>query len=99
MRFITALVTGIAVLAGGHLVLASEPTTTGKNPYSRLFEPQAKMAPPQRSGAPAAESKPRVVCGMTVIPADMSIDPKMQMKRKDSPTRYAIRSVPPPMCK
>jgi hypothetical protein len=99
MRSMTALATGFALLAGAQIVLASEPRA-GKNPYGRLFEPQpVRVAPVQASRTPADDLKPRVVCGMTVIPADPSIDPKIRIKREDSQTRYTIRAVPPPICK
>jgi len=99
MRSITALLTGLAILAGAQLVLASEPRAE-KNPYRRLFEPSAiRVTPFPESAGPAADSKPRVVCGMTLIPADPKIDPKIRITPKDSDTRYTIRVVPPPICK
>jgi hypothetical protein len=41
---------------------------------------------------------PRVVCGMTIIPADPSIDPKMLIE-VPSAADYTIRRIPPPICR
>jgi len=43
--------------------------------------------------------KPKVVCGMTVIPADPSIDPKFVIRRPDTATTYTIRTVQPAICR
>src|SRR5262245_40982624 len=40
-----------------------------------------------------SDQKPRVVCGMTLIPADPSIDPGIVVKVPDLQTRYAIRAI------
>ena len=70
------------------------------DPYKKLFQPQdlraAARAQQDKSPQPA---RPNVVCGMTVIPTDPSIDPKMIERPKDDNTRYTIRAVPPPACK
>ena len=43
--------------------------------------------------------KPKVVCGMTLIPADAAIDPKMLIAPKNNdPLKYTIRAVDPPIC-
>jgi hypothetical protein len=39
----------------------------------------------------------RVVCGMTVIPVQPSVDPKSIRKAPDD-NKYTMRFVPPPMC-
>ena len=43
-------------------------------------------------------AKPSVVCGMTVIPADPKIDPKIAMKPTDTGTRYTLKVVEPTVC-
>ena len=49
-----------------------------------------------------ANLRPRVVCGMTLIPAPPSVDPKIAEKRESqkpkNPTTYMIRPVQPSMC-
>jgi hypothetical protein len=42
--------------------------------------------------------KPRVTCGMTVIPADPKIDPKAVKPAPDHP-KGTIRQVPPSTCR
>jgi hypothetical protein len=73
---------------------------------------QPQVTPPQQQREPPAllletlrnlpNLKARVVCGMTLIPADRSIDPKMAPKaNSDKPknhTTYKIRPVQPSIC-
>ena len=42
--------------------------------------------------------KPRVLCGMVLIPAYPTIDPKIIVKRQEPDTRFTIRAIEPPMC-
>ncbi|HEY1306948.1 MAG TPA: hypothetical protein VGF24_25515 [Vicinamibacterales bacterium] len=42
-------------------------------------------------------STPKVVCGMTVIPASPALDPN-SVKPAPRDKKYTMRSVPPPMC-
>jgi hypothetical protein len=48
---------------------------------------------------PTPAAKPKVLCGMTVIPADPSIDPKFTIAPPDRQTKYTIRAIEPPICK
>ena len=47
-------------------------------------------------------AKPRVVCGMTLIPGDPTIDPGIVVKpdprQAGNPTKYTIRPVQPTIC-
>jgi len=47
--------------------------------------------------------KPRVVCGMTLVPGDPKIDPGIALKRRPegpgSETKYTIRTVQPSICR
>ena len=49
-----------------------------------------------------ANLKPRVVCGMTLIPAPPGVDPKIADQREaekpKTPTTYTIRPVQPSIC-
>ena len=55
---------------------------------------RAAMATAQREHG----DLPRVVCGMTVIPADPSVDPAM-VKAPPGDRVFIIRSVNPPLCR
>jgi hypothetical protein len=82
-------------------LLQPQPKVRG-NPYSRLFEvPDLRTTTPvRRLSAPLLEtSQPRVVCGMTLIPIDPNVDPKIYVEPRRSDTRYSIRAIPPPVCK
>lgn len=81
---------------------SSPPAPTRRvDPYKKLFQqpPLDQTARAQRRADTAASTAPRVVCGMTVIPMDPSIDPKMIIPRPPGDTRYTIRAIPPPICK
>jgi len=59
-----------------------------------LFTEVAKMLPP--------DLKPRVVCGMTLLPAPPDVDPQIavpsQTEKPKNPTTYTIRPVEPSIC-
>lgn len=46
----------------------------------------------------APSQKPRVVCGLTVIAADPTIDPKIRMPIPDDGVDFKIRRLRPPLC-
>jgi len=53
----------------------------------------------RRLQARAPVGPPTVVCGMTVIPADPTVDPKSIKKiPEDKKYRFTMRSVPPGIC-
>jgi hypothetical protein len=75
-------------------------SSPGKS-YKNLFQPQPfdRIArAQQRLQATVDAAKPRVVCGMTLIPADPKVDPKMVIEPKADQTRYTIRAIDPPIC-
>ena len=51
------------------------------------------------SAGPAPAAKPSVVCGMTVVPADSTIDSKMGVKPPDNRMKYILKVVEPMVCK
>jgi hypothetical protein len=60
----------------------------------------AQLAVVRQHSAPRPEtSQPRVVCGMTLIPIDPNVDPKIYVEPRRGDTRYSIRAIPPPVCK
>lgn len=70
------------------------------NPYSGLFQPAPLVKPTERTQAtPPSTAKPQVVCGMIVIPADPSIDPKFTKTPPDRSTKFTLRVIEPPICK
>jgi hypothetical protein len=83
------------------------PTMPGQRPGQPLF-PVPRVAPdevPNPSTPPnqveAVIPKPRIVCGMTLIPAP-KVEPKTAEKpeteKPKNPTRYTIRPVQPSIC-
>jgi hypothetical protein len=84
------------------LALASQsaaPSSAVSKPYRSLFQPKGveQFARVQRS-APPPTDKPRVVCGMTIIPVDPKTDPKMVLEPRTDSTRYTIRAIEPSVC-
>jgi hypothetical protein len=43
-------------------------------------------------------SRPSVVCGMTVVPADPAIDPKIRVAPRDNGVKFAMKVVEPTIC-
>jgi hypothetical protein len=63
--------------------------------------PPLTLFPPNDANA-VPNLQPRVVCGMTLIPAPPSVDPKIAGKEQNekprNPTAYTIRPVQPSIC-
>jgi len=51
---------------------------------------------PPAAQAPA--SRPSVICGMTVVPADPAIDPKIRVAPRDNGVKFAMKVVEPTVC-
>jgi hypothetical protein len=72
------------------------------NLYGRLFKTSdlRTATPVRQHSAPRPEtSQPRVVCGMTLIPIDPNVDPKIYVEPRRGDMRYSIRAIPPPVCR
>lgn len=75
------------------------------DPFTRLFRPNIVPAAPDgvQPFAPAERhhrrDRPKVVCGMTLIPADPRIDPQILHEPPDTATKFAIRKVEPKICR
>ena len=107
MRLLTIL---LVLVGGSSLVFANDGALQQRNapsskravtPYSKLFQQPAieQTARAQRRVESAADAtKPRVVCGMTLIPAP-NVDPKMVIEPRTDSTRYTIRVIEPPICR
>lgn len=93
------------IFAGTVFASAKPVTQSGwqrkSNPYSGLFQPAPLVRPSERSQAtqPSTPATPKVVCGMTVFPADPSIDPKFAVTPPDRATKYTMRAIDPTICK
>jgi hypothetical protein len=79
--------------------LGAPSQTQPAKPYKNLFKPTTVLPPVAAQSVAGDPLRPTVVCGMTVIPANPEIDPKMGItpKKSDS-TRYTIRAINPPVC-
>jgi hypothetical protein len=68
-----------------------------KKPKMQLFTLQQPLKDAKQ--VDAAPLKPKVVCGMLIVPADPTIDPKMRITPPQDPNlEYKIRVVEPPLC-
>ena len=71
-----------------------------KDPYQQLFAARQALENAQQQKAAAESLKPKVVCGMMIVPADPTIDPKMRITPPQNPNlEYKIRVIEPPICK
>ena len=83
----------------------------GKDPFDNIFispRTQAErripghpqMSDMTRSAAQSSDARPRIVCGMTVVPVNPGADPKMVLRLKpDSKVEYKIRVISPRVCR
>lgn len=98
-----AIAVGSVLLVSSPLVFAGEaiqaPRSKVRNPYSKLFQPSEIKPPASDTAAASEKGKPRVVCGMTLIPIDPNVDPKIRVVPPQGDTRYTIRAITPPVCK
>ena len=79
-----------------------------KRPFSNIFiAPRLDPRGRQRSSQPRiAEAeplpgaRPRVVCGMTLLPTAPDLDTKMAVQRPQRPdVEYKLRAMTPPVCR
>jgi hypothetical protein len=93
------LVEGEPVAAASPQPLQTSPAPE-KDPFKRLF-----VVPPAQDGGAQPDARltggqPRVVCGMTLVPAKPEVDPKMVRPREPEPNReYKIRTISPRICR
>jgi hypothetical protein len=112
---ITAIVAFVAVVLIEPAPIAAQEPTNGlppkAPPFGSLFAPSSTPSsatrflfptptfnqPPDARTTPA--TKPTVVCGLTVIPADPNVDPGIRHEVPEGGPRYQIRSVDPKVCR
>jgi hypothetical protein len=70
-----------------------------KQPFTNIFRPpQGELSRVQP--APAIEAQPRIVCGMTLMPARPELDPKMAAQVPPPPNmEYKVRAIRPRICR
>lgn len=90
-----ALALGIAASAAAQ-EFKPPPLFAPRVPGTKPPQVDWNWRPPAEPSQPA---KPQVICGMTVIPADPKIDPKMALKPKDTGTKYTLKVIEPTVCK
>lgn len=92
-QIVVAVVLSVAAPA-----MAGQYAPNKSNPYRNLFAAQNALTKAVESVTPKADVKPTVVCGMTMVPADPAIDPKMLVPRKADGVDYQLRAVTPAIC-
>ena len=67
-------------------------------PYSRLFDQHLFKV----SATPRSEVLPnsarRFICAMPMLPADSAIDPRFEMRPRDTTTQFSMRVMPAGQC-
>lgn len=103
LRFAAVLVT-LAIAQPLFAQTPSSPRATARfgalrqagDPYRKLFTTPPAMKPAAAEAAP----KKKVVCGLTMIEGDSSIDPNMAKAfPKQDGAAHTIRAIDPPTCK
>jgi hypothetical protein len=86
------------------------PVTSGRQsapnkggPFAKLFVPPQETKKrvqlyPQGARQQTLQTAPKIVCGMTVLPADPTVDPKMIQRPSETTVTAFIRRIPPPTC-
>ena len=110
---IAAILAFVAVVHIGSASLAAQQPTDGlppkANPFGNLFAPSSKPPSPPRylfptptfNQRPSLRIVPKsiVVCGLTLIPADPSVDSAIRHDVPEDGPRFSIRSVEPKLCR
>jgi hypothetical protein len=86
-------------------VPATELVPLGKSPYNGIFRAPVQDPSLRNRVVPVpqnktAEMRPRIVCGMVVIPVKPDADPRMvvQAPKDDRPREYKIKKIVPRLC-
>ena len=83
---------------------SSELVPPGKDPYARIFRgvPQDPSSPSRVVPLPESQmvkqAKPRVVCGMVVVPVKPDADARMVIRPNEPQPEYKIRKISPKLC-
>ena len=104
---ITAIIAFVGVVhIGSASIAAQQPTIAlppNANPFGNLFAPSSKRSSPPRFLFPTPDlriaPKSTVVCGLTLIPGDPSVDPAIRHEVPEDGPRFSIRTVDPKLCR
>ena len=106
---LAAIIGFIAVVHIGSASITAQQPANGLPPRANLFETlpsqQGKSSPPQRFWFPTPApnvrlaSKPTVVCGMTLIPADPNVDRGIRHELPENGPKFPIGAVAPTVCR
>lgn len=107
------IVSFVLVTAAGSIASAEQPSVFGglrvpprdaagrRNPYGQLFggilKTAPRVAPPAL--APKSPATPTVKCGMTLIPGDARVDPRIAAPKPTDSQRFHARTVEPTICR
>ena len=71
-----------------------------KDPFAHIFvKPLVRSGEVQPDVRPV-DAQPRVVCGLTLVPARPELDPKIAPQQEPQPNReYKIRTILPRVCR
>jgi hypothetical protein len=105
MRVISLIVILSVTLLASPTVAA--PQDNVAPPFTRLFRPPSSSLP--KPATPSlrldrarslllSRLPPKVVCGMTLIPVDASLDPKIEHPVPSDGTKFTLRIHQPPVC-
>ena len=101
MRCVLAFAAGVLALGTAWFVGAQD-----FKPPTNLFgekKPAPKPYIVDWGGRPSTDQqaapKSTVVCGMTLVPADPTVDPKMRAEVPARGVSFTMRAVPPTICK
>jgi len=76
--------------------LQHNPSHTNPNLFPEVSRRQLELA---ARAAAKLLTKPKVTCGMTVMPADPKVDLQLVKPVPDQVTKSTIRKVPPAACR
>jgi hypothetical protein len=99
MRCVVAFFTAVVTLGAALPVGAQE----FKAPADLFGQKKGAPKPPKidwnwRPSSDQTPSKPTVVCGMTLVPADPRVDPQMRVESPERGVTFAMRAVAPTVC-
>lgn len=101
MRCAVALVAGALTLAMAPIGAQAE-FKPPPNPFGQR-KPAPKAPSIDWNWRPSADAKapaqPTIICGMTVVPADPRVDPKMRVAAPARGVTFTMRTVPPTICR
>ena len=94
---ITTILAFVAVVHSGSVSIAAQQR-------ANLFAPSKPSKPtrflfPTRTPGVQPAPKPTVVCGLTLIPVDPNVDPKIRLEVPENGPRFSTRSVDPKLCR